>query len=119
MDHSAHSGQTDHAQHAAGTEHAAHEPAGHDAMQHTPTPAAIPATPVPIALAPDPFDAPAASAVAEAAKTAGGGGHEGHGSTRGITPGEDRENPPTPMPARRDGSTPGAPTEDHSHHGKP
>ena len=56
----------------------------------------------------DAFDAPAAVSVSEAAKAAQGGGHEGH-QTRGITPGTDRENPPTPMPATRDGSTTSAP----------
>lgn len=65
----------------------------------------------------DAFDAPAAVSVAEAEKAAQGGSHEGHG-TRGITPGQDRENPPTPMPATRDGSTSTRPAAtDHSQHG--
>jgi hypothetical protein len=65
----------------------------------------------------DAFDAPAAVSVSEAAKAAQGGGHEGH-QTRGITPGQDRENPPTPMPATRDGSTGKTPAAtDHSQHG--
>jgi len=64
----------------------------------------------------DAFDAPAAISVSEAAKAAQGGGHEGH-QTRGITPGQDRENPPTPMPATRDGSTSTTTATDHSQHG--
>lgn len=68
----------------------------------------------------DPFDAPAPAAVSEAAKASQGGGHEGM-EMRGITPGEDRENPPTPAPAIRD--TPGTrtaapPAMDHSQHGQ-
>ncbi|HEY0157892.1 MAG TPA: heavy metal-binding domain-containing protein [Thermoanaerobaculia bacterium] len=63
----------------------------------------------------DAFDAPASVSVSEAAKASQGGGHEGHG-TRGITAGEDHENPPTPMPATRDGSN-RAPAADHSQHG--
>jgi Heavy metal binding domain len=62
----------------------------------------------------DAFDAPASLSVSEAAKAAQGGGHDGH-STRGITAGEDHENPPTPMPATRDGSN-RAPAVDHSQH---
>jgi hypothetical protein len=47
-------------------------------------------------LRPDAFDAPAATAVAEAQKAAQGmSGHEGH-EHRGVTPGQDKENPPTP-----------------------
>ena len=65
----------------------------------------------------DAFDAPAAVSVSEASKAAqGGGGHEGHGGTRGIIAGEDHENPPTPMPATRDGSS-RPPAADHSQHG--
>lgn len=65
----------------------------------------------------DAFDAPAPVSVSEAAKAAQGGGHEGH-QARGITPGQDRENPPTPMPATRDGSTSGTRgAADHSGHG--
>ncbi|HVE70523.1 MAG TPA: heavy metal-binding domain-containing protein [Thermoanaerobaculia bacterium] len=65
----------------------------------------------------DAFDAPAPVAVSEAAKAAQGGGHEGH-QTRGITPGQDRENPPSPMPATRDGSTSNtSAATDHSQHG--
>jgi len=60
----------------------------------------------------DAFDAPASVSVAEAAKATQGGGHEGH-QTRGITPGQDSENPPTPMPATRDGSPAAA---NHSSH---
>ena len=74
----------------------------------------------------DAFDAPAATAVSEAIK-AQGGGHGGM-EMRGITPGQDRENPPTPAPAFRDGpgaqgstpvrqnATPAA--VDHSQHGQ-
>jgi hypothetical protein len=37
---------------------------------------------------------------------------------RGITPGQDRENPPTPMPATRDGGTSSTGgTADHSQQG--
>jgi Heavy metal binding domain len=64
-------------------------------------------------LRPDAFDAPAPISVSEAAKAAEGG-HQGH-DMRGITPGEDRENPPTPMPATRDRTTTAPP--DHSQHG--
>ena len=68
----------------------------------------------------DQFDAPAPAALSEAAKASQGGGHEGM-EMRGITPGEDRENPPTPAPAIRD--TPSAGTAapramDHSQHGQ-
>jgi len=62
----------------------------------------------------DAFDAPASVSVSEAAKAAQGGSHEGHG-TRGITAGEDHENPPTPMPATRDGSNRTS-AVDHSQH---
>ena len=68
----------------------------------------------------DAFDAPAAVAVAEAMKASQGGGHEGM-EMRGITPGQDRENPPTPAPAFRDGPAPSvnaAPAMDHSSHGQ-
>jgi hypothetical protein len=65
-------------------------------------------------LQPDAFDAPAPSAVSEAMKASRDGGHEGH-EMRGITPGEDHENPPTPMPATRDRTT--TPAVDHSQHG--
>ena len=68
----------------------------------------------------DAFDAPAAAAVSEAMKASQGGGHEGM-DMRGITPGEDRENPPTPAPAFRDGPRQGvgaAPSADHSNHGQ-
>lgn len=51
-------------------------------------------------LAPDAFDAPAATSVRESAKAIEGRGDEVQ--RRGITPGEDRENPPTPAPATRD-----------------
>jgi hypothetical protein len=63
-------------------------------------------------LRPDAFDAPASVSVSEAAKAREGGGHEGH-DMRGITPGQDRENPPSPMRATRDR----APAGDHSQHG--
>ena len=68
----------------------------------------------------DAFDAPAAVAVAEAMKASQGGGHEGM-EMRGITPGQDRENPPTSAPAFRDGREQGvnaAPAMDHSSHGQ-
>ena len=68
----------------------------------------------------DAFDAPAAVAIAEAMKASQGGGHEGM-EMRGITPGQDRENPPTPAPAFRDGPAQGvnaAPAMDHSSHGQ-
>ncbi len=68
----------------------------------------------------DPFDAPAPAAVSEAAKASQGGGHEGM-EMRGITPGEDRENPPTPAPAIRDtpaAGTAAPPAMDHSQHGQ-
>jgi hypothetical protein len=68
----------------------------------------------------DAFDAPSAVAVAEAMKASQGGGHEGM-EMRGITPGQDRENPPTPAPAFRDGPAKpvnAAPAMDHSSHGQ-
>lgn len=67
----------------------------------------------------DAFDAPAAAAVSEAMKASQGGGHEGM-EMRGITPGQDRENPPTPAPAFRDGPAQGATpaATDHSSHGQ-
>jgi Heavy metal binding domain len=119
--------QTDHSQHGAMQMPAAAGTGAH--AQHGASATAAPA----IAAAPrsnvemqrmqpaatlrrDAFDAPAAVSVAEAAKATQGGGHEGHG-TRGITPGEDRENPPSPMPATRDGSTNTAPATDHRQHG--
>jgi len=99
-----------HAQHAATTTRppamAAAAPRSNADMQRV-QPAAT--------LGRDAFDTPAPASVAEATKAAQGGGHEGH-QMRGITPGEDRENPPTPMPATRDGSS-GAPATDHSQHG--
>lgn len=56
-------------------------------------------------LRPDPFDAAAPAAVAEAEKARQDhSGHEGQ-QMRGITPGEDKENPPTPMAATRDTTT--------------
>ena len=63
----------------------------------------------------DTFDAPAPIAVSEAAKAGQSSGHAGH-QMRGITPGEDRENAPTPMPATRDGRQV-APSADHGGHG--
>ena len=73
-------------------------------------------------LRPDAFDAPVPVAVIEAAKSVQGGGSEGQ-HTRGITPGEDHENPPTPAPATRDGrqqATPAPPPSmDHSQHAQP
>lgn len=107
--------------------HAAHgttaaTPPPHDSMQH-----GAPAAPsVPLSnrlvrsldpaatLERDRFDAPAPEALAEAAK-ARAGDHEGH-DTRGITPGQDEENPPTPMPAIRTRENSAAPP-DHSQHG--
>ncbi len=67
----------------------------------------------------DAFDVPAAVAVAEAMKASQGGGHEGM-EMRGITPGQDRENPPTPAPAFRDGSVQdvNAPAMHHTSHGQ-
>ena len=67
----------------------------------------------------DAFDAPASAAVSEAMKASHGGGHEGM-DMQGITPGQDRENPPTPAPAFRDGPAQGgsAPPADHSGHGQ-
>jgi hypothetical protein len=62
----------------------------------------------------DPFDAPAPLAVAETNKARQGGGHEGH-QMRGITPGQDRENPPTPAPAFRDGAQSGPTGTEHKH----
>lgn len=70
----------------------------------------------PATLQPDAFDAPAPVSVNEAAKAGQSRGHEGHGM-RGITPGEDRENPPTPMPATRDGSKTTVTPPAHDHHG--
>ena len=73
-------------------------------------------------LRPDAFDAPVPVAVAEASKSVQGGGSEGQ-HTRGITPGEDHENPPTSAPATRDGrqqATPAPPPSmDHSQHAQP
>ncbi|HKR64559.1 MAG TPA: heavy metal-binding domain-containing protein [Thermoanaerobaculia bacterium] len=73
-------------------------------------------------LRPDAFDAPVPVAVAEAAKSVQGGASEGQ-HTRGITPGQDHENPPTPAPATRDGrqqATPAPPPSmDHSQHAQP
>ena len=65
----------------------------------------------------DVLDTPAPVSVSEAAKAAHGGGHEGH-DTRGITPGTDHENAPTPMPATRDHTTPPSHTPDHSSHNR-
>jgi hypothetical protein len=66
----------------------------------------------------DAFDAPAPASVAEAMKASQGGGHAGH-ETRGITPGTDHENPPTPMPATRDKGNANQPATDHSQHAAP
>lgn len=116
VDHSEHgpvpspatAGADSHAQHGAATPSApAEAPRSINAMQRV-QPAAT--------LRGDAFDAPAAASVSEAAKATHGGSHEGHATRRGITPGQDRENPPTPMPATRDGSAK-APPADHSHHG--
>ena len=68
----------------------------------------------------DAFDAPAAAALSEAMKASQSGGHEGM-EMRGITPGQDRENPPTPAPAFRDRPARGgsaASAMDHSQHGQ-
>lgn len=72
-------------------------------------------------LRPDAFDAPVPVAVAEASKSAQGGSSEGQ-HTRGITPGQDDENPPTRAPGTRDGrqqAQPTPPSMDHSQHGQP
>jgi hypothetical protein len=118
-------GRTDHSQHGA----VQATPAGASTHANHATTAGRPATVIQVAprgssemhptqpattLRPDPFDAPAASSVSEAAKAAQGGGHAGH-EARGITAGEDDENPPTPMPATRDGST-RHPATDHGQH---
>jgi len=123
--------QTDHSQHGAmqtstatGTD--AHAQHGVTATAPPATPAAAPRSSAEMqrvqpaaTLRSDAFDAPAAISVSEAAKAARGGGHEGH-QTRGITPGQDRENPPAPMPATRDGRTGNTPpAADHSQHGAP
>lgn len=69
-------------------------------------------------LQPDVFDAARPAPVAEAAKAREPMDHSGH--TRGITAGEDEANPPTPMPATRDGeafrgeSAPPAAGHDHA-----
>jgi len=118
--------QMDHSQHGAMQTPAT---AGANANAHAQHGAAAPPTAAPAlrsnadmqraqpaaTLRGDAFDAPAPVSVSEAAKAAQGGGHEGHG-TRGITAGEDHENPPTPMPATRDGSR-RPPAADHSQHG--
>lgn len=117
MDHSQHAatsptpaaGADPHAQHRAGA-----TPASPIAATPPRTNAEIRAINPTSTLQSDVFDAPAAVSVNEAAKARQGGGHEGH-QMRGITPGEDRENPPTPMPATRDRTT--APAGDHSQHG--
>jgi hypothetical protein len=62
----------------------------------------------------DRFDAPAPVSVSEAEKAEAGGDHEGH-DMRAMPPGADRENPPAPMPATRDGTHP-APGTDHDAH---
>jgi hypothetical protein len=113
-----------HAQHAATTPrdaHAAH--AAHGATTSTaPAIAVAPRSSSELqrvqpaaTLRPDAFDAPAPAAVSEARKATQGGGHEGH-ATRGITPGEDRENPPTPMAATRDRTNTPATGAQHEHH---
>lgn len=66
-------------------------------------------------LQPDVFDAPAPIAVAEAVKARHGTGHSGP-ETRGITPGEDHANPPSPMPAIRDNTNTPAPEASQGHH---
>lgn len=133
MDHS----QMQHGQQpAAGVDHSAMQPgqpstAGMDhsampGMQHGPAAAApvIPPTSNsemqrlrPAAtLKSDPFDEPAPLAVAETNKARQGGGHEGE--MGGITPGQDRENPPTPAPAFRDNPPSGVsspPPSEHDH----
>lgn len=115
--HTATTGAATHDRHA-GMQHGTTAPAADPHAQHgTPGTASAPAIastprsnpdmqrgqPAAITLRPDAFDAPAPASVSEAAKAAQGGGHEGH-QMRGITPGQDRENPPSPMPATRDGS---------------
>jgi hypothetical protein len=104
--------QVDHSQHAAtpaGAPATAAAPRSNAEMQRV-DPAAT--------LRRDAFDAPSAVSVSEAAKASQGGGHAGH-DTRSITPGQDHENPPAPMPATRDGSTTAAPAPDHSQHKPP
>jgi hypothetical protein len=114
---------TDHSQHGATAPATADPHAQHrtGATAATPIAATAPRSNAEIrgmqpsaTLQPDAFDAPATVSVNEAVKARQGGGHEGH-NMRGITPGEDRENPPSPMPATRDrGATAGT---DHSQHG--
>lgn len=125
----------DHSAHAAGTvessTHSAH-PATPQADPHAAHGGAVPATAV-IAtpqtnaalgklkpgatLQPDAFDAPRPAPIAEAAKAREPMDHSGH--TRGITAGEDEANPPTPMPATRDGEafrgTSARPAASHVH----
>ena len=119
--------QMDHAQHgtmqtpAAGTDpHAAHRMSGAMAsampMGAPRSNAEMQRVQPASTLRGDAFDAPAPAAVSEAAKATQGGGHEGH-QMRGITPGEDRENPPTPMPATRDRTSSSGSATDHSQHG--
>jgi hypothetical protein len=68
-------------------------------------------------LQPDAFDAARPAPIAEAAKAREPMDHSGH--TRGITAGEDEANPPTPMPATRDGKAfsgaTAAPVAGHDH----
>ncbi|HYC92006.1 MAG TPA: heavy metal-binding domain-containing protein [Thermoanaerobaculia bacterium] len=104
--HTATTGTATHDRHA-GMQHGTTAPAADPHAQHgtagtaeAPAPASAPRSsadmkPVQpaITLRPDAFDAPSPISVAEAAKAARGGGHEGH-QMRGITPGQDRENPP-------------------------
>jgi hypothetical protein len=104
-------GADPHAQHRQA---AAGAPADH--AQHATTGADVRSARLPSTLQSDAFDAPAATSISEAAKAAQDGEHEGH-QMRGITPGEDRENPPTPMPATRDRTSASGSTTDHSGHG--
>ena len=71
-------------------------------------------------LKPDPFDAAAPIAVAEAIRSVRGI-DDGERDLRNIVPGSDHANPPTPAPAFRDGPAQGraaAPAMDHSGHGQ-
>ena len=112
----------DHSQHAAATPlpaaaHAGHTTSAGPASSTAAVSVGSTATGLPPAtLQRDVFDAPAPVSIAEAMKAVNGVSHEGH-SVRGITPGTDEENPPTPMPATRDRTPSNAAAADHSQHG--
>lgn len=105
----------DHSGHAAPADHSAH--AGHSASAgETPSPTApeLPAQPAGI-LKPDPVDAPAATAVADAQRSAemnqgGHGGHGGHGA------GTYRQIDAGRGPGAHEGSEPQTPGAGHEHH---